>query len=252
MELWKTAALVAGAHVCVLVALVFVIKRILVGDTMKAVARIRQVEAEVRSKEESIRRDIVEHEKEFERQKAEAEETFQAQRQQSERELGQLREQITVEAKKEAERIVENAKKGEEKLRQQIAQDMEEKAVSYGGEVFNLVFSERINEHLNREFIGELLDAIEEVDATSMTVDSADVSFASSHPIDAEQKARLETLLSEKFGAEIKVEEDVKPELMAGLVFKLGSLEIDGSLLSRYNEAVAEVVKGAHAVAPAA
>lgn len=252
MELWKTAVLVAGAHVCALVALVFVIKRILVGDTMKAVAQIRQVEAEVRNKEESIRHDIAEHEKEFEKQRAEAEEAMQAQRQQSEKELGQLREQITAGAKKEADRIIENAKKGEEKLRQQIAQDMEEKAVGYGGDIFSLVFSERINEELNRQFIGELLDAIEEVDAASITVDGDDVMFASSHPIAADQKARLAKLLTEKFGAEISINETVKPELMAGLVFKLGSLEIDGSLLNRYNEAVAEVSKGAHAVAPAA
>ena len=124
---------------------------------------------------------------------------------------------------------------------------MEEKAVDYGGEVFKLVFSEKVTADLNASFIDELLQALSEVDAGSITVDASEAHFASSHPISPEQKSRLEALLAEKFGAEVKVDEDIREELLAGLVFKLGSLEIDGSLLNRYKEAAAEVKKTAHA-----
>ena len=68
-------------------------------------------------------------------------------------------------------------------------------------------------------------------------------SFRSSHPIEPARKERLESLLRQKFGAAIQVREKVDENLLAGLAFKLGSLEIDGSLLSRYHEAVAEVKK---------
>ena len=61
------------------------------------------------------------------------------------------------------------------------------------------------------------------------------------------QKARLERLLAEKFGVQVTVNEEIKEELMGGLVFKLGSLEIDGSLLNRFHEAAAEVKKEARA-----
>jgi len=231
------------SHVVVLVVIIFVIRRLLLGDTMSAVERIRQVEAEVRKKEEAIRREIEEHEKDFAKKKTEAEQELQKQREASEKEVGKLREQALTDAKKEGERIIDQARKNEEKIRQQIIQDMEEKAVNYGGEVFKLVFSEEIGEVIDRKFIDELLDALEQVDAASITVDASSAEFKTSRPFAADQKTRLEKLISEKFGASVKIQEKVDANLMAGLILKLGSLEIDGSLLNRFNEAAVEVKK---------
>lgn len=245
-EALRTLVPVVLTHAVVLAIVIVIIKRMLLGDTMRAVARIRQVEAEVRKKEEDIRREIADHEREFERRKTEAEESLERQREEAEKQITQAKEQALADARKEGDRIIEQAKKNEEKFRQQIAQDMEEKAVEYGGQIFKLVFSEEMNSSLNGKFIDELLDALEEVDASSITVDPGDAEFRSSHEIEAEQKQRLEALLSTKFGASISVEEQVDENLLAGLAFKLGSLEIDGSLLSRYHEAVAEVKKTAN------
>lgn len=244
-EMLKFLIPIIVAHVLVLVVIVIVIKRLLLSDTMTAVSRIKQVEAEVRKKEEGIRQEIEEHEKEFARKKAEAEEEIERHREAAEKELAKTRDQVIADAKKEGDAILERAKKGEEKLRQEIARDMEEKAVDYGGEVFKLVFSDKIGEELNKQFTSELLDALEEVDAASITVDSDEVEFKSSHPMDPEQKKRLEKMLADKFGVDIKIEEKIEEDLLAGLVFKLGSLEIDGSLRNRYQEAAAEVKKSA-------
>jgi F-type H+-transporting ATPase subunit b len=235
------------AHVAVLVVIVFVIRKLLLGDTMRAVNRVKQVEADIRKKEEAIRRDIEEQEREFARKKAEAETQIEQQREEGRKEVGRQKEEVLAEAKKEGDRILARAKQNEQTLRDQIAQDMAEKAVDYAGEIFKLVFSEKLSEQVNRGFIDELLDALEQVDADSITVDTTKAEFTASHPLDPEQKARLEKLLADKFGAAIKVEEKVRPELLAGLVFKLGSLEIDGSLLNRYHEAATEVKKAAHA-----
>jgi len=236
---------VAVAGLVALALMIMVIKQLLLGDTRRAVARIRDVEAEVRRKEERIRAEIAEHEREFERKKAEAETAMERQRQESEKELARMKDKVVADARKEGEKILDQAKKNEEKLRRQIAQDMEEKAVEYGGQIFRLVFSEEMNSALNGKFIDELLDALQEVDSSSITVDPNNAEFRSSHPIEPSRKERLESILREKFGAAIQVKEKVDENLLAGLAFKLGSLEIDGSLLSRYHEAVAEVKKNA-------
>jgi F0F1-type ATP synthase delta subunit len=231
------------AHAMVLLAVVFIIKKLLLSDTMQAVKRIRQAEADVRKREESIRQDIENHEKEFVKKKAEAEEELLNKRQQSEKEVARLRDQIIDEAKQEAERVLQQARRDEDKLKRQFLQEVEEKTVEYGGEVFKLVFSERMNEQLNNQFIEELLDALEEVDAATITVDSTNAEFVASHPIGDEQRRRLESLLAEKFGAEGAARETIDESLLAGLVFKVGSLEIDGSLRNRFLEAAEEVKK---------
>lgn len=230
-------------HIVVLVVVVVLIKRILLGDTAKAVESVREVEAEIRKKEAGIREQIEEHERVFQQQKLDAEKELEARRAEADKEVAQARDQVLGEARTEADRMVEQAKRNEEKFRQQIAQDMEEKAVLYAGEIFELVLTEKMSEAVDRVFTEELLDALEALDASSITVNADEVDFTAARPIADAQKQRLATLLKEKFQTEIKVQESIDAKLMAGLAFKLGSLEIDGSLSNRMKEAIEEVKK---------
>ncbi len=245
-EILRIVLPIVLVHACVLGIILFIVKKTLINDTAHAISRIKQVEAEVRKREEGIKREIEEHEKEFTRKKTEAEEALEKRRQESEKEVATIREKTMASAKEEGDRILAAARKNEEKMRQQIEQEMEEKAVDYGGEIFKLVFTEKMSKELNKEFTEELLDALEEIDSESITVNAADVSFTTSHPFDPDQKKRLKTLLDEKFKDDFKVEETVQEDLMAGMILKLGSLEIDGSLVNRFKEAVKEVKKSAH------
>lgn len=232
-------------HVVVLAVVVVLIKRILLGDTGKAVESVREVESEIRKKEAGIREQIEEHERVFQKQKMAAEKELDEHRTHADKEVARARDQVLGEARTEADRMVEQAKRNEEKFRQQIAQDMEEKAVVYAGQIFELVFTEKMVEAVDHVFTDELLDALDALDASSITVDAGDVEFTAARPIAPAQKSRLESLLKEKFQADIKVQETVQEDLVAGLAFKLGSLEIDGSLSNRIQEAVEEIKKHA-------
>jgi hypothetical protein len=240
-ELTGIIVTVVVIHLAVLVALVLVITTILKGQSRRAVARIHAVEAEVRQKEEAIRREIEEHEVDFERRKAEAEESLLRQKDLSEKEMGKLREKMISEAKMEGSRILDQARRAEDQMRLQLAQETEEKALGYGGQIFSMVFSTRMTEALNRLFVDELLDAFEEIDADSITVDAKVAEITVSQPLQPEQRERLKRMLSEKFHADVEVRETVNRELLAGMLLKLGSLDIDGSLLNRYREAAEEV-----------
>ncbi|OVE76588.1 hypothetical protein BVX97_00745 [bacterium E08(2017)] len=245
MDTLKILLPIVVVNVFVLGLIIFIIKKLLLSDTMKAVDTIKQVEAEVRKKEETIRMEIDMHEKEFQKKKKQAEEELETRRKASEAEVSKMRETVISDAKKEGDNIIEQAKKNEEKYRQQLAQDMEQKAVEYAGQVFQMVSSDQMSAELNKALIGELLDALDEVDSSAITVEGDGAEFTSSHAIDADQKARLEKLLKDKFNADIKVEEKIDEEILGGLILKLGSLEIDGSLRNRYQEAVSEVKKTA-------
>jgi F0F1-type ATP synthase delta subunit len=245
METLKILIPIVVVSAAVLGLIVFIIKKLLLSDTMKAVGTIKQVEAEVRKKEETIRMEIDVHEKEFQKKKKEAEEELDAKRKTSEDEVGQMRETVIAEAQKEGDNILATAKRNEEQFKQQLVQEMGEKAVDYAGQVFEMVSSDSMSAELNKALIGELLDALDEVDSSSITVEGEGAEFTSSHAIDPEQKKRLEALLKDKFDVDMKVEEKIDESILGGLILKLGSLEIDGSLKNRYQEAVAEVKKTA-------
>jgi F0F1-type ATP synthase delta subunit len=236
---------IAAIHAVVLAAIIVVVKRLLLSDTVRAVERINQAEADVRQKEEALRREIEERERELAQRKAQAEEELQRQKDQLAKELGEIREKMTADARKESDRILDQARRNEEKLRQQLTQEMEQKAAAYGAQVMGLVFSEKIVAKIDAYFVDELLDALQALDAGSITVDAATAEFTVAHPLAPERKQRLEAILHDKFGANILVEEKLDPALLAGLVMKLGSLEIDGSLVSRFREATEEIKKSA-------
>ncbi len=244
-EILKLLVPIIAAHVVVLGVLILVIKRLLVSDTRKAEARIKQVEVELRKKEEAVRREIEEHEKELTRRKTDMEEELQRRRDDSEREAVRLREQVVSEAKRDGDRIITAAKKNEQRMREQLEQGVAERAVEFGGEVFRMVMSEQATAQLNRQLVGEVLDELEQIDAGSISVDGTEAEISSSRPLDADQRERLRGFIVDKLHVHAQFKELVVPEMIAGLKLKLGSLEIDASLLNRYREAILEVKKTA-------
>ena len=237
---------IAVAHIVVLTILLLVVRQLLLGDTKKAVEKIKEVESEVRKKEESIRYEIEKHEKEFEQKKAEAEAELMRHKDASEKEVAELKEKMIADAKKESARIIEMAHKNEAKFRAQIVQELEEKAVNYAAEIFHLVFSERMGKELHRQFMAELLDALSEVDGANITIEGDDYEFIAGYHIDDDQREKFEEILKDKFNIDVKIKEKIDEDLLAGMIFKLGSLEIDASLRNRYREATDEVKKMAH------
>ncbi len=244
-ETYRILLTIVVAFLAVLGVVLVVIKKLLLGDTIRAVERVGQAEAEIRKKEEAMRQELERHDQEQTTKRKAAEREIDTRREESERQVGLMREQVLEAARKEAADILEKARKNERQLREHVELDLDSKAVDFGGRVFKLVFSERVSTELNKHFVGELIDALEETDASGITIDAASAEFISSHPLAPEQKQRLQALLASKFGVKIDIRETVREELLAGLVMKLGSLEIDGSLLSRYQEAVAELKKEA-------
>lgn len=242
-QMGGTLLLVLAAQLVVFVVIVIVLRKLLLGDTMNAIKRLKTAEADLGKKEEAIRQRLDSQEQEFMKKKAQAEEDVKRQREAVEQDLSRMKERMKAEAKAEADRIISEAQLNKEKIREQIVRETAGKAVEYAGDLFKLVVSKNVSEKLNAAFVDELISALSEVDGTAIHVEADEAQFVASHKLNPEQKARLEGLLAEKFDVHLKINEKVDESLLAGLMIKLGSLEIDGSLLNRYREGVNELKK---------
>jgi F0F1-type ATP synthase delta subunit len=239
--MWTTLAYLVVTQLVVLGVILIVLKQVLLRDTLNAVNRLRESEAELGKKEEAIRRKIEENEAEYRRKSAEAQEALAREREIAERDLARMRDNLVEEAKKERDRILNDAQRSKEKMRQELAQELDAKSIEYAGSVYELVFSEEIAGKLNVAFLEELLAAMEDMDAASINVRADEVEVEASHPLDGAHKERIRDLIARKFNVALDVREKVVPKLLAGLKLKLGSLEIDGSLQNRFHEAVEEL-----------
>lgn len=236
-------AIIGAAQLVVSIVLIVILRKLLLGDTMNAIGRLKSAEEDLGRKEADLQQKLEEHETEFARKQAESEENLQRQREASERDLARLKERMVGDARSQADKIISEAQLSKDKIREQLVREMNEKAVEFAGELFKMVISQTVTEALNAAFVNELIDALEEVDETSIHVEAADAEFGSSHPLIPEQRKKLEELLARKFDVNVSIQEKVRPELLAGLTIKLGSLEIDASLLNRYREGVGEMKK---------
>jgi len=65
----------------------------------------------------------------------------------------------------------------------------------------------------------------------------------SAHPLDAEQTGALKDKLRQKFGRDVAIEAKVDPGILGGLIVKMGSQQIDGSIRTKLNS-LAHAMKG--------
>jgi F0F1-type ATP synthase delta subunit len=226
------------------VVIVVGLKQLLSRDIVKAAEKLREAEGELGKKEDAIRKRIEENEAEFRRKSAEAQETLARTREAMEKDLAKNRDQILEDAKKERDRIMEDAVRGQEKLKQELIREAEAHTFEYAGRIYEMVFSEEIGKKLDHAFLDELLAALDEMDASSITVDAPAIEVECSHPLEEAHKGRIRTLVAKKFGSELDLRETVNAELIAGVRMKMGSLEIDGSLLNRFREAIGQLKSG--------
>ena len=233
------------AQLAVFVILVIGLKRLLMGSTQLAAAKLREVEADLGRKEEGVRKRIEDNEAEFRRKSAEAQDGLARTREAMEKDVARTRDGLLDEARKERDKIVDEANRSKEKLRQELTREAQGQAVEHARRVYELVFSEELGRKLDHAFLDELLVALDEMDSSSITISAAAIEVACSHPLEPAHRERLREIVSRKFNVALEVREEVDPGLIAGVKIKLGSLEIDGSLRNRFNEAI-EQLKSEH------
>jgi len=106
-----------------------------------------------------------------------------------------------------------------------------------------LLFSDKIFALINRELVNEIIEELTVIDPTGLTVDSHEVELSVVSYLEDSQKEALERVLTEKFGSIPTIGERLVPELVAGIVIKIGSIEIEGSLSSRCREYDSEFIR---------
>ena len=232
------------AQAVVFAVLVIGIKQLLLRDTVKAANKLREAEGELGKKEEAVRKRIEDNEAEFRRKSAEAQEALARTREVMEKELAKSREALLEDAKKERDRIVDEAVRGKDKVKQELIREAESHTLEYAGRIYEMVFSAELGKKLDHAFLDELLVALEEMDASSITINAPAIEVLCSHPLEDAHKVRVRDIVTKKFGATLDVHETVDPELIAGVRIKMGSLEIDGSLVSRFREAIGQLKSG--------
>jgi len=225
----------------VFAVIVFVLKKLLLGDTMNAVNRLKLISQENEKREQELSKKIKEQEEEYRKKLAQAEDETKKIKEQAKKETEKMKQELLDEARRESDSILISARRSKERMQQEIYQELEGKAIDYAYQLTDSVFSEKIKESFNKQFVDELIEELKNLDESHINIEVNQAEFISSHTLEEAQKKKAKDVLFKKLGREIKIKEKLDKKLLAGLVIKLDSLIIDGSLLNRLKEGVGEL-----------
>ncbi|MFQ5541436.1 MAG: F0F1 ATP synthase subunit delta [Candidatus Binatia bacterium] len=240
MVLWQLIII----QVLTFAVLVFLWRQFLYKQVTRSVGRMQQVYQQNLKREEELkkRRDATEqelkakidrHREQTERVKAAAEVDAQ-----------KVQEEILARAKQEGHRIVAQAEAQKERMRANLVSEMEDKALTLASDIIEHTFTAGVAQAIHHQLIDELIEEIGKFDGQLLAPDVETVEVGSPFPLTEAQRENLTRTLSLKLDQSVNISETSDQEIVAGMVIRLGSLVLDGSLDNKLEAALSYVRSG--------
>lgn len=227
-------------------ALVFVFRKIMFSSSYTETKRLQELNIENTRKARELEEKIDEAERQYKEKIVQAEDEIKKLKERAEEEAERIREQAIANGREERERLIGQAINAREKLREEIEGEFLEKSLEFARRIITEVLSAESQRLVYDRFLEEVCVELAQVDqAVFRGLDlRSSLQVRSSHPFSPLQRERLEKILSDKTGGHAGMDEITDKELIAGVVIRLGSLVIDGSLAARFRKAAEAVRRG--------
>jgi len=221
-------------------ALVFVLHRILSRNVTHATGHLEALGQESMKKEEALKGRLEDTERLRRETLSKAKNEGERLQTEAKQQAADEKARIIAEAHKEAERIVEKANESQEVLKQELAEQTEEKALLRAKEILVSTLPEDIRKKLHEDWMQSLMNNGLAFDQFKPRKDET-FQVTSAFPLESKQRNELKEHLKEALKHEVQFKETVDPKLVIGMVVSCGSLVLDGSLRFRIDKAIQEV-----------
>lgn len=218
------------------VAIVAVLRKLLYTETAKEAKRLKDLKDENARTQTELNEKIQAAEKAYAEKMAKAENDIKKLHAKAEEEAEGARNKILDEAKIESEQLLKSALNSKDKIREELLLKMREDSPALALQIFKEILSAKAKEAIHKELLKEVVSEIRKSEKARFNFHIKEGEFDSAYPLDRDEKKEIVSLVCDKLGYNITVEEKEKKELAAGIVIKLGGLVIDGSLLNRMRQ----------------
>jgi len=229
------------------VTLVLILRKILISSSYNETSRLQKLNEENAKKSKDLARKIAAAENEYTVKMEQAEDEIRELKNKARKEVEEIKAAIIAKGKTESEQIIAHALNSKKEIRAEIEEEMKDKSIAFSCKIFQKVLSSDEQKLVFDGLLESVFKEMEKIDKDRlMAIDFGEASegvaeVKSSHPMSAQQKQKLEEILSSKLDQKIDIKEIVEREVIAGIVICLGSFVIDGSLLERFRKAVEEM-----------
>ena len=215
---------------------IYILKKIMVGDTESAVNRLDQSYAEVNKKKEELVAKMQELEKDYKKRKSEAEKVAADIKDTIEKDASNKRDELLKRSRADGEKIVTEALEMREKIGEEIRKEEMVKIADYCGELLNKTLKDVIKGDVDIALINNFLQELETVDVSHVPPSVSEAEIVSAEKLNDDAKAKIISMLEKKLNRKLAIKDSVDPTLIGGAAIKFGSLNLDGSIMGRVKE----------------
>jgi len=214
-------------------ALVFFLRKIIYGASVTEGKRLQAFVDENTQREQELKDRLEQAERLYQEKIRAAEDDVTNMKQAGRAEIEQLKTETLEKADAEGKRLVKKAQVVWQKNNEQADERLRQESIVIGQELFRQVLNASGGKLLHDGLLSEIMSEIEGIDPARWPALSGNGELISAYEVDDEYRKKLESVLSEKTGTSISLNTKVGADILAGVIVKLGSLVIDGSLQGR-------------------
>jgi F-type H+-transporting ATPase subunit b len=226
-------------QVITFLGLLFVLRKLMFTASVQETKRLQQLCEENENKSREL-------EQKLSLSKAQAKEIVEMAENESKRikretqdQVTRLKEDMLSKAKAESERMIQQALGAKEKVREELEIQMQGTITDRAVQLVKDLFSTRDIFLLHMSIMEKFAEELEKVDPSRLKVDSVHGQLIAPYVIDAEEKAYITSILTQKIGKPLTFDVILNKSLIAGVVIKMGSLVIDASLSEKLRQIAA-------------
>ena len=216
--------------------IVVVLRKLLYSETAKEAQRLKKLKDEFSRKEKELLIKIDEARKDAQEKIAKAEEDARKFREAKEKEAQDLKDQIVAKARDRAEDMIKAAINSKEKIREEIELEMKNRVPAAAVRIFKETLPPHAQELMHDELIEEVIAKVKKLEKSTFKMKVEKGEILSPYPLKKGDKEKILSAISERAGRDISLVEKEEKGLVAGVIVKLGSLVIDGSLENKLRQ----------------
>jgi len=217
-------------------AIIFALYMVLIRTVDGAKQRLDRDAEAARQREAELNQKIKEADAELQRRKKELDVIEKKMRQEIEEAANKQKEEMINKARLEAEEIIIKAQNSREAIRREVVKTMEIKIIDYASGIIGDILSVKVKESLDKSLVAEFIDKLSKVDMSRIGMDIKTADVISATPIAESLLADIAQVLKTKLSRDIKLNPQIDPKVMGGVVLMFESLQLDGSLQNALKE----------------
>lgn len=224
-------------------ALIFLLKKVLYSHFSKAMRRLQLLSQDNERKRVELQAKLEKNEKEFQAKLKESEDRAAKIREEAESQADEIRNHALAEAKAETDKLLEAARTKQEELRKELEAEITDKAAHVAADALRYVFSSQMDQGIHHYLVRDLLAELEKMEGKRIN-GTGEAHLVVPYALEEGEKEKLLEILRNKTKRKMELRVEIDRSVIAGMVLKLDTLILDGTLRAKIKEAVGYVRKG--------